>query len=116
MNPPNGVAAVDRLARPGRSSARDRRTSPRAALAGRLVVVDLDADEPTVNSPYRARLIIKSLRPRSRRWDPQRLCWVVDRDVIRVLIGSLRTAGFEVDVWSGGRMRTLAATGTRRRP
>lgn len=83
------------------------------ALVGRLTVIDLDADEPTVNSPYAARDLIKAIWPRLRRWDPQRGVWIVGRGAIHSLIKDLRAAGFEVDVWSAGRMRTLPATGTR---
>lgn len=78
-----------------------------------LAVVDLDGDEPTVAAPYTARTVIKRLYWPLRRWDPQRSVWVVKNAGIRTLIAELRAAGFEVDVWSEGRMRTLPPTHAR---
>ncbi len=84
-----------------------------ARLTRRLVVVNLDEDEPTVIAPYRARSVIKALWPRLRRWDAERGCWVVGRGGISVLTDDLRAAGFEVDVWEAGQMRILPPTGER---
>jgi hypothetical protein len=81
-----------------------------------LAVVDLDAPEPTVAAPYSARPVIKALYWPLRRWDAQRGVWVVKAAGIRTLIAALRDAGYNVDVWSGGQMRTLGATSGRRRP
>lgn len=78
-----------------------------------LAVVDLDGPEPTVAAPYSARPIIKALYWPLRRWDPQRGVWVVKDAGIRSLITALRAHGYEVDLWSGGQMRTLPATGER---
>jgi len=79
----------------------------------RLAVVDMDADEPTVTAPYTARHIIKSLYWPLRRWDAEHRRWIVKTAGIRTLIEELRAAGYEVDVWRGGRMRTFKPTGNR---
>lgn len=78
-----------------------------------LIVVNLDADEPTVAADYSALPIIKRLYWPLRRWDRERHVWVVKPAGIRTLIADLRAHGYDVDVWSAGRMRTLPATGTR---
>lgn len=82
-------------------------------VLGRLAVVDMDADEPTVAAPYTARPVIKALYWPLRRWDPQRSVWVVKDAGIRTLIADLRANGYEVDVWRDGRMTTLKPTGER---
>jgi|GEM_PF-4521661 len=87
-----------------------------AALTRRLVVIDLDGDEATVRGPYSTRPIIKQLWRPLRRWDPERSAWVVGHGGIRDLIANLRAAGFEVDVWRGGRLTTLKPTSAGRQP
>lgn len=88
-------------------------TAP-VALSRRLVVVEIDRGaDAVVTAPYSARHIIKALYWPLRRWDQQRRVWIVKDAGIRTLVAALRTAGYEVDVWQDGRMRTLPATGER---
>jgi hypothetical protein len=86
------------------------------ALTRRLVVIDLDGDSAIVRAPYPARTIIKDLWYPLRRWDPERSAWIVGHGGIRTLIANLREAGYEIDLWRGGRMTTLKPTGCRRQP
>jgi hypothetical protein len=85
-------------------------TDPRSRLRDRLAIIDCREHETRLFAPYPALPVIKGLPRRDRRWDAERMLWVISLRCVGELIRSLNAAGFEVDTFVGEIRQNYPAT------